>query len=144
MTKTELKQDLALIGAGYWGKNLARNFNELGVLHTICDQNSALLENYKTPDYEGVQLSNSLDTVLENPAITKAAIAVPAAHHFNVAMNLIKAGKDVFIEKPLCLDVNHGEQLLEESEKKKSDSDGWSPSSIPCPYYQAAGADCTR
>lgn len=112
MTDKKLKQDLALIGAGYWGKNLARNFNQLGVLHTICDQNETLLQNFKNEEYSQADLTTSLEVVLKNPQITKVAIAVPAAYHFEVAQAALKAGKDVFVEKPLCLDISHGEELV--------------------------------
>ena len=115
MAKTECNRDLALIGAGYWGKNLARNFNQLGALHTICDQSEDLLNNFKTEEYSEVNLTHSLESVLNDPRIAKVGIAVPAALHYEVALKALKAGKDVFVEKPLCLDVNHGEQLVEEA-----------------------------
>ncbi|MDA7512445.1 Gfo/Idh/MocA family oxidoreductase [Verrucomicrobia bacterium] len=112
MTDKKLKRDLALIGAGYWGKNLARNFNELGVLHTICDKSETLLQNFKNKEYSHADLTTSLEVVLKNPQITKVAIAVPAAYHFEVAQAALEAGKDVFVEKPLCLDVSHGKELV--------------------------------
>lgn len=117
MQDIEYKRDAALIGAGYWGKNLARNFNQLGALHTICDQSEKLLNNFKTEEYSKVNLSDSLESVLKNPEITKVAIAVPAALHYEVALSALKAGKDVFVEKPLCLDVGHGTELVEEAKR---------------------------
>jgi len=120
MSKTENKRDLALIGAGYWGKNLARNFNQLGALHTICDRSEDLLNTFKTQEYSEVNLTNSLESVLNDPEISKVAIAVPAALHFEVAFKALKAGKDVFVEKPLCLDVKQGEQLVREAKAGNS------------------------
>lgn len=115
MSEKYRKRDLVLVGAGYWGKNLARNFNQLGALHTICDQNEELLNHFKTEEYSEVNLTHNLESILNDPEITKVAIAVPAALHYEVALKALKADKDVFVEKPLCLDVNHGEQLVEEA-----------------------------
>lgn len=95
---------LALIGAGNWGKNLARNFNALGSLHTICESNQQLLESYR-PLYPNVNLENSIERVLQNPAIDRVAIAAPAPLHYTLAKQALLAGKDVFVEKPLCLDI---------------------------------------
>ena len=120
MGDKNIKRDLALIGAGYWGKNLARNFNQLGALHTICDQSEALLENFKTEDYSNVSITTSLEIVLKDPNIKRVAIAVPAALHYEVAIQALKAGKDVYVEKPLCLHVKHGENLVKEAEKEKT------------------------
>jgi UDP-2-acetamido-3-amino-2,3-dideoxy-glucuronate N-acetyltransferase len=103
--------DLALIGAGYWGKNLARNFNALGVLHTLCDSHAPTLASYGE-GYAGVRKTPDVDSILTDPAITKVAIAAPAARHYEVARAALLAGKDVFVEKPLCLDAKEGEELL--------------------------------
>src|SRR5512139_1156928 len=88
---------LALIGAGYWGKNLARNFNALGALHTLCDASPATLATYGA-DYAGVQKCHRFDEVLNEPAITRVAIAAPAAVHYDIAKAALLAGKDVFVE----------------------------------------------
>ena len=102
---------LALIGAGYWGKNLARNFNELGALHTLCDANPATLAGYEA-GFASVQKTARHEDVLRNPEIARVAIAAPAAAHFLLVKAALEAGKDVFVEKPLCLDVREGEELV--------------------------------
>ena len=102
---------LALIGAGYWGKNLARNFNALGALHTLCDASPATLATYGA-DYATVQKVLQFDDVLNDPAITRVAIAAPAALHYDLARAALLAGKDVFVEKPLCLDAVQGQDLV--------------------------------
>lgn len=111
------KPSLALIGAGYWGKNLARNFHELGVLHTICDPAEKILQN--ASEYEGVSRQKNLDAILENPSITEVAVATPAVHHYSIARAALLAGKDVFVEKPLCLDEREGEELVALAGEKK-------------------------
>ena len=110
-------RDLALVGAGYWGKNLARNFNALGALHTICDSFAATLDSYAS-DFGKVERTTELGAVLGNRAITKVAIAAPAARHYELARESLLAGKDVFVEKPLCLDARQGRELVELAGKK--------------------------
>lgn len=101
--------DLALIGAGAWGKNLARNFHQLGALRTICDSNAATLAAF---EYSGVRKAASAEEVLKDPAVAKVAIAAPAAQHYELAKAALEAGKDVFVEKPLCLELSGAQHLL--------------------------------
>lgn len=103
--------NVALIGAGYWGKNLARNFFELDALHTICDTNEALLDTY-TDRYQGIALTTNFKSVLENPHIKRIVIAAPAFLHYKLAKQAIIANKDVYVEKPLCLDCQEAEELI--------------------------------
>lgn len=110
------QRDLALVGAGYWGKNLARNFNALGALHTLCDSSEAILSSYGA-DYSSVQRSTSFDSVLEQREIAKVAIAAPAHLHYGMAKASLLAGKDVYVEKPLCLDIAEAEELVELADK---------------------------
>lgn len=104
-------RDLALVGAGYWGKNLARNFHSLGALAAICDPSDSALAAYGS-EYNGVAKSCRFEDVLSNPAITKVAIAAPAALHYELAKRTLLAGKDVFVEKPLCLDLSQAQELV--------------------------------
>lgn len=102
---------LALVGAGYWGKNLARNFHALGALRTLCDRSPEILAGYGA-DYAGVAKTDSFDAVLADPTVTRVAIAAPAALHHRLAKAALLAGKDVFVEKPLCLDIGEAEELV--------------------------------
>jgi UDP-2-acetamido-3-amino-2,3-dideoxy-glucuronate N-acetyltransferase len=119
MDTTSSERGLALIGAGYWGKNLARNFHALGVLRTICDDHPATLANYST-GYDGVEKLLHYETILENKEITKVVIAAPAVMHFQLAKMALMAGKDVLVEKPLSLDPDEGRELLALSEQTNS------------------------
>ncbi len=105
------QRTLALIGAGYWGKNLARNFRAMGVLHTLCDSQTATLQSYGS-DYAGVDKTADWEAVLANHAITRVAVATPAATHYTLVRAALVAGKDVFVEKPLCLDEKEGQELV--------------------------------
>lgn len=111
MSNQSASKDLALIGAGYWGRNLARNFHSLGVLHTLCDRDRGILESYG-PDYTEVRKCAGFEDVLANEDITKVAIAAPAAAHHSLAKAALLAGKDVYVEKPLCLEVAAAEELV--------------------------------
>ncbi len=103
--------DLALIGAGSWGRNLARNFHALGVLHTLCDASADILAGYST-EYDGVRKLQDPATIWADPAIRRVAIATPAATHYELARAALEAGKDVFVEKPLCLEAAQAAELV--------------------------------
>jgi UDP-2-acetamido-3-amino-2,3-dideoxy-glucuronate N-acetyltransferase len=115
--RLEPQPALALIGAGYWGKNLARNFHALGALRTICDSSQATLESYGT-DYATVQKVQSVKDVLTDMAVRRVAIAAPAALHYELAKAALLAGKDVFVEKPLCLEVEEAQKLVALAQKQ--------------------------
>ncbi|MBX3486358.1 MAG: Gfo/Idh/MocA family oxidoreductase [Candidatus Paracaedibacteraceae bacterium] len=100
---------ISVIGCGYWGKNLVRNFSELGVLDSVCDANAELAE--KTSQAYNVP-SKNLDQVL-NSDIDGIVIAAPAAQHFTLTSRALKAGKHVFVEKPLSLKVDEAQQLCD-------------------------------
>lgn len=104
-------RNIALIGAGYWGKNLARNLNALGALHTLCDPNRATLDAYGA-DFAGARKVERVEDVWSDPEVTAVAIAAPAALHYRLAEAALAAGKDVFVEKPLCLDAAEAERLI--------------------------------
>ena len=109
--KLTMKKNIAVIGCGYWGKNLVRNFAKLNVLHTICDSDVKILEQIAA-QYPGVKTGTEYGKVLANPDIKGVVIATPAAEHYNMAKQALLAGKDVFIEKPLALHVPEGKELV--------------------------------
>jgi UDP-2-acetamido-3-amino-2,3-dideoxy-glucuronate N-acetyltransferase len=101
---------VSVVGAGYWGRNLVRTFGQLGVLRTVCDASRECLDRLQVGD--GVRLTTELDECIGDPGITAVAIAAPAAAHYDVARTALTAGKDVFVEKPLALTVEQGQQLV--------------------------------
>ena len=113
------EKSIALIGAGYWGKNLVRNFHQLGVLKTICDQSEAIRQQMAR-DYPDTVVTNDFNSTLSDPAIEAIVIAAPAMQHCSLATQALKAGKDVFVEKPLSLTYAEGASLvrLAAAEKK--------------------------
>jgi UDP-2-acetamido-3-amino-2,3-dideoxy-glucuronate N-acetyltransferase len=108
---------LALIGAGYWGKNLARNFYQLGALALVCDASDEILAQ-QAKACPGIRTTKSFDDVLSDASITRVAIAAPAARHYDLSRRALEAGKDVFVEKPLALDSKEGAELAELTEAK--------------------------
>lgn len=107
-----MRLHIAVVGCGYWGRNLVRNFHELGALHTVCDGSTAVEKDIRA-QYPDVEFTRDYEAVLANPEIQGIVLSTPAALHFEMASQALRAGKDVFVEKPLALDVSEGEQLVE-------------------------------
>ncbi len=96
-------RNIAVIGTGYWGKNLVRNFAELGALRLICDANEQILSDLQTKfNVEGV---TNFAEVLANTDTQGVVIATPAVTHHDLVIQALAAGKDVFVEKPLALNL---------------------------------------
>lgn len=108
--------NIALLGNGYWGKNLARNFDSLGVLKVICDSSEAGRSAAAEVAPEAA-IESDFDVVLKDKTIDAVAIATPAETHCKLALLAMEAGKDVFVEKPLALSYAEGRLM----EKKARD-----------------------
>ncbi len=112
MKKTEQTGvKVAVVGMGYWGKNLVRNFHELGALHLICDR-AGERQLAVQKQYPGVTFCTDYSVVLADPAVQAVVLSTPAITHFDMARQALEAGKDVFVEKPLALRVEEGEKLV--------------------------------
>jgi UDP-2-acetamido-3-amino-2,3-dideoxy-glucuronate N-acetyltransferase len=107
---------VACIGAGAWGRNLVRNFHDLGVLATVCDANPSTIHEL-AQKYPDARYTPSIDDVLADPSIGAVAIATPAETHGRLARRALEAGKDVFVEKPLCIALDEGEELVTLAER---------------------------
>ena len=115
----ENEMKVAVIGAGYWGKNLIRNFDALGVLAAICDNRKEVLEDF-SKQYPRASMTDSFETILGDPSIEAIAIASPAEKHYQMVKQGLLADKQVFVEKPLALHEGEGIELhglAEEREK---------------------------
>ena len=102
---------VAVVGAGYWGKNLVRNFHSLNALEGVCDSDLGCLESIKQ-QYPSARIFSAYSDVLRDKTIRAVAIATPAEAHAHAVREALLAGKDVFVEKPLCLSVEEGEGLV--------------------------------
>lgn len=110
---------IAVIGAGYWGPNLVRNFQASGEfrLRWLCDLDVRRAQRV-LGGYSTVQATDDLDTVLADDAVRAVAVATPAGTHLEVAMAALRAGKHVLVEKPLAAGVAQGRTLVAEAERR--------------------------
>ncbi len=111
-----VKQSVAVVGAGYWGRNLVRNFASLDVLGMVCDLNPEVLEQVKS-QYPWVKITNSFWDVLECAEIEALVVATPAESHYSLALEALRTGKHVLVEKPMALRMEEGEDLVEQAKK---------------------------
>lgn len=109
---------LALVGCGYWGRNIARNLHQLGCLDWVVDPSARARESAKSA-YKGVRTTGNLARVLEDARVKAVALASPAALHHEMAAAALRAGKDVFVEKPLALRVQQAEELVSLARRNK-------------------------
>lgn len=105
---------LGLIGGGYWGKNLVKTFNNIGVLKTICEINDELIKKYNV-DYPHIITVDDYDEMLSDPSITMICVSLPAPLHYEFGIKALKAGKHLYVEKPITLDVQQAMELEEYS-----------------------------
>lgn len=106
----------AVVGAGYWGPNLARNFRSGSDwdLATICDLDTARAQRV-ADGLGGVPITPSLDDVLADPTIDAVAIVTPARTHHPIVLAALRAGKHVMVEKPLADDCGLGVEMVREA-----------------------------
>jgi UDP-2-acetamido-3-amino-2,3-dideoxy-glucuronate N-acetyltransferase len=116
-TNRKKKTWIAVIGSGYWGKNLVRNFNQIGALRLICDRSEITLENFRK-QYHGVKTCLALTDVLNDKTIKGVAIATPAETHYGLVKEALLGDKNVYVEKPLVLDESEAEELIEIASKR--------------------------
>lgn len=104
---------LAVIGAGYWGKNLVRNFSmaKNAELAYVCDENTQTLQKMKVLYPDSKHTSNYND-VLNDPDVQAVVIATPASDHYNIVKLSLLSQKHVFVEKPMCLDPSDAMELV--------------------------------
>lgn len=107
----------AVVGAGYWGPNLIRNFcsSPEWDLRWVCDLDEQRAQQVVGP-YSRIAVTTSLEQVLNDPAVDAVAIATPASSHAELGVACLDAGRHVLIEKPLAPTVVQGEKLLAAAE----------------------------
>jgi len=103
--------NIGLIGGGYWGKNLIREFNKSGVLHTICDSDKEVLLKHKN-DYPEINVTENWSDIITNDVINAVCISLPAEMHYKYVKEALIANKDVFVEKPITLDLEEAIDLV--------------------------------
>lgn len=106
-----------MIGCGYWGKNLVRNFQELGALALVCDATPQGRATASSLAPEATIVSQ-VEEVFSS-AVQGVVIATPAETHAELALRALAAGKDVFVEKPLALTYEQGARMVQMAEKQQ-------------------------
>jgi predicted dehydrogenase len=111
--------NIGLVGFGYWGPNLARNFNHNGDMHleAVCD----FAENRRVHAgrlYPQVRLEQHPDKIIGSKRIDAVAIATPVSSHYELARQALLEGKHVWLEKPMAQTVQQAEDLIELADKQ--------------------------
>jgi UDP-2-acetamido-3-amino-2,3-dideoxy-glucuronate N-acetyltransferase len=109
---------VAVVGAGYWGKNLVRNFHELGALRAICDTSEDVARRC-AKEFPEVPFFRRYEDLLHEERLDAVVLAVPAPDHYRAAMMAFDAGKDVFVEKPMALHLEEGFRLHQRAEHER-------------------------
>ena len=100
---------LGLIGGGYWGKNLIREFNKIVFLDSICEINPVLIQLYKV-EYPNINITDNYNDMLSR--VDCVCVSLPAEMHYKYAKEAILNNKDVYVEKPITLDIKEAEELV--------------------------------
>ena len=110
---------VGLIGYGYWGPNLVRNFAECGVaqVRTVCDLRPDRLRQVSLR-YPAIATTTHYADLLGDPEIDAIAIATPVSSHYELALQALRSGKHVLVEKPFTATVEQGIQLIDEADRR--------------------------
>lgn len=110
---------VGVIGCGYWGPNLVRNFNENRhtALAAVCDLSRDRLEQIKFK-YPHAATSTDYRRIIKDPSIDAVAVATPVFTHYKIVMEALDAGKHVLVEKPLTATVKEAEKLVSRAQQK--------------------------
>jgi predicted dehydrogenase len=105
---------VGVLGLGYWGPNLARNFDRVAEsdLRWICDASEEARERW-APQFPNARVSGDLDELLADPDLDAVVIAAPVPLHAELALRVLGAGKHCFVEKPLAQSVADAERVVE-------------------------------
>jgi predicted dehydrogenase len=102
---------VALVGLGYWGPNLARNFDDLAELRWLCDASPDALERFGAR-YPQARTTTDFDEVLGDPELDAVVVATPAVTHYELSRRALEAGKHVLVEKPPAMSGGEAEDLV--------------------------------
>lgn len=110
---------MGVIGYGYWGPNLVRNFSENPetTVSRVCDMNESVLKAVKTR-YPQVKTTTRYKDILDDNDLQVVAIATPVSTHYKLAFDALTAGKHVFIEKPITPSAVTASKLINLAEKR--------------------------
>jgi UDP-2-acetamido-3-amino-2,3-dideoxy-glucuronate N-acetyltransferase len=112
-----MRKEIAVVGCGYWGKNLVRNFYELNSLLAIYDNDRSKTDSLRQK-YPGLLAYDSWDGMLNDPRIGAVVISTPSSTHYSLTKQALLANKDVMVEKPMALHCHEGEELVSLAQEK--------------------------
>lgn len=112
--------NIGVIGCGYWGPNLVRNFSEASGarVKTVSDFKLELLTKMQAR-YPTIQITTDCQDIFKDPEIDAVVIATPVSTHYDLALAALKAGKHVMVEKPMTATTEQALRLIEEAERRK-------------------------
>jgi len=108
---------VGVVGLGYWGPNLARNFDDLGTLTWLCDADPEARQRFG-PRYPQARFTGDLETLLADPELQAVVIATPVPTHYPLAKRALEAGKHVMVEKPPAMHGDEMEELVAIAEER--------------------------
>ncbi|HEY5160415.1 MAG TPA: Gfo/Idh/MocA family oxidoreductase [Gaiellaceae bacterium] len=111
------RKTVGVAGLGYWGPNLARNFDLLADLRWICDASPELLEK-QAKRYPNARATTRFEDLLEDSELDAVVIATPVPTHAPLAKQALQAGKNVFVEKPMAMNAADAEEMVALAEEK--------------------------
>ena len=109
---------IALAGLGYWGPNLARNFDELAELAWLSDLSEENRARF-APRYPRARMTADFDEMLTDPGLDAVVVATPVVTHHDLARRALLAGKHVFVEKPMAVQAAEAEELVALAEERE-------------------------
>ena len=111
--------NIGVIGYGYWGPNLVRNFAEIPSVQVtkVSDFKPELLAKAQAR-YPTIQVTTDCQDIFTDPKIDAVVIATPVSTHFDLALAALQAGKHVLVEKPMTTSSEQAKRLIEEAEKR--------------------------
>src|SRR5690348_3773250 len=111
---------IGVIGYGYWGPNLVRNFADLDTASVamVSDRRAERLAQV-TRRYPGAAVTTEPEALLRSPDVDAVVIATPVDHHFDLAMGALRAGKHVLVEKPITASSEQASRLIDEAARRR-------------------------
>ena len=111
--------NIAVIGYGYWGPRIVRNFSTTNGcrVSAICDKSASRLQRAQA-DFPGIEVTCDAAAVIASPGVDAVAIVTPVWTHFELTEAALKNGKHVFVEKPFTSTAEQAEKLIELAESK--------------------------
>ncbi|MGZ3604056.1 MAG: Gfo/Idh/MocA family protein, partial [Thermodesulfobacteriota bacterium] len=112
--------NVAVVGAGAWGKNHIRVFSEIHNvrLRYVCDQDPSRLRALQKT-YPQAKMVEDLKPILQDPEVRGVVVASSALSHYSLSKEILEADKDVLVEKPMALSAKDAEEMIEISERRK-------------------------